>query len=158
MIPDIHNLIEYKFGFIHERMRVLARDLGFEFVDLLPIMKGHRPEELWAMSGDPHPNALGHQLVAEALYPAVFSPGRAELGLYCSVRQLFCFPAILFSIPLRRSTALSQLLDHHRELHFLCLVETRIRPGFPIFLWSLPIAERDGCNMPLIKGHASPAS
>ncbi len=71
MTPDVHNLIDYKFGFVHDTMRQIAQDAGYVYVDLLPAMRGRPPESLFAMSGDPHPNALGHELMAEAIFPVV---------------------------------------------------------------------------------------
>jgi lysophospholipase L1-like esterase len=69
IVPDVHNLIDYKLGFIHEIMRQIATQDGYVFVDLLPALKGRPPEQLWAMPGDPHPNGLGHKLMAEAMFP-----------------------------------------------------------------------------------------
>ena len=69
--PDIHNLVDYKFGFVHEAMRRIAEADGYTFVDLLPAMRGRPADSLFAMSGDPHPNALGHQLMADALFPVL---------------------------------------------------------------------------------------
>jgi lysophospholipase L1-like esterase len=71
MVPDVHNLIDYKFNFVHELMRNLAREDGYTFIDLLPALQGRPPAELWAMPGDPHPNALGHRLMADALFPVL---------------------------------------------------------------------------------------
>ena len=71
MTPDVHNLVDYKFGFVHEQMRGVAEGLGYTFIDLLPVMQGRRPEDLFAMPGDPHPNALGHQLMADAIFPVL---------------------------------------------------------------------------------------
>jgi hypothetical protein len=34
-------------------------------------MMGRPPEEMFAMPGDPHPNALGHELMAEAIFPVI---------------------------------------------------------------------------------------
>lgn len=73
MTPDVHNLKNYEFGFVHEAMRQIASEDGYRYVDLLPPMVGLAPEQLWAMPGDPHPNALGHKLMAEALYPLLKS-------------------------------------------------------------------------------------
>jgi lysophospholipase L1-like esterase len=78
MTPDIHNLLDYKFGFVHETMRQIAVGQGYTFVDLLPAMLGRPPEELFAMPGDPHPNALGHRLMAEAILPVVALPSDAQ--------------------------------------------------------------------------------
>jgi lysophospholipase L1-like esterase len=69
MVPDVHNLMDYKFGFVHDIMRRIAADDGYAYVDLLPAMLGHPPEQMWAMPGDPHPNAFGHELMANAIFP-----------------------------------------------------------------------------------------
>ena len=71
MVPDVHNLVDYKFGFVHDTMRRIAQEDGYTYVDLLPALQGRPPQELFAMPGDPHPNALGHQLMAEAIFPVI---------------------------------------------------------------------------------------
>jgi hypothetical protein len=55
-------------------MRNIAAQDGYEYVDLLPALLGRSPQELWAMPGDPHPNALGHRLMAEAIFSAIRLP------------------------------------------------------------------------------------
>lgn len=74
MTPDIHNLVDYRLGFAHDAMREVAQELGYEYVDLLPALAGRPANELFAMPGDPHPNALGHKLMADALYPVLALP------------------------------------------------------------------------------------
>jgi lysophospholipase L1-like esterase len=71
MIPDVHDLVDYKFMFVHNIMRSFAEQHGYAYVDLLPVMTGLRPEEIWAMPGDPHPNAFAHKLMAEAIFPLI---------------------------------------------------------------------------------------
>jgi lysophospholipase L1-like esterase len=71
MMPDVHNLVDYKFGFVHDIMRKIAENDGYIYVDLLPAMLGYPPEQLWAMPGDPHPNAFGHELMARAIFPVL---------------------------------------------------------------------------------------
>lgn len=71
MTPDVHNLKTYKFFYIHAIMRDLAIKYNYTFIDLFPAFKGLAPEDVWAMSGDPHPNALGHRKMAEAIYPVL---------------------------------------------------------------------------------------
>jgi lysophospholipase L1-like esterase len=71
MTPDVHDLVDYRFGYIHDAMAKVAKEEGFRYVDLLPPMRNLTPRELWSMPGDPHPNGLGHKLMAEALYPAL---------------------------------------------------------------------------------------
>jgi hypothetical protein len=69
MTPDIHDLQNYRFAFIHERIKDLSEQQGFCEVDMLPALRNLPPEQIWAMPGDPHPNALGHKLMAEAIFP-----------------------------------------------------------------------------------------
>jgi hypothetical protein len=39
-------------------------------VDLYDSFKNiDKPKEIWAMPGDPHPNARGHQIIANQLFP-----------------------------------------------------------------------------------------
>ncbi|MBR0826199.1 SGNH/GDSL hydrolase family protein [Bradyrhizobium manausense] len=71
MTPDVHNLKDYPFQFIHDRMRAIAQADGYAFVDLLPALNNLSPEQIWAMPGDPHPNSLGHKLMADALLPVL---------------------------------------------------------------------------------------
>jgi lysophospholipase L1-like esterase len=78
MTPDVHNLTDYKLGFVHDLMRGIAREYGYTYVDLLPALLGRSPQELWAMLGDPHPNALGHRLMAQAIFPVVTLKSQAE--------------------------------------------------------------------------------
>jgi lysophospholipase L1-like esterase len=73
MTPDVHDMIDYRFEFVHGQMRKVASDLGYVYIDLLPSMRNLTPSVLWSMPGDPHPNALGHQRMAEAIYPALKS-------------------------------------------------------------------------------------
>jgi lysophospholipase L1-like esterase len=71
MTPDVHNLVDYEFGFVHDIMRNLAEADGYVFIDLLPAMRGLPPDQLWAMPGDPHPNARGHELMADTIFPVI---------------------------------------------------------------------------------------
>ena len=71
MTPDVHNLTHYPFGFIHQTMEAIAKEYGYTYVDLLPGFTGQTPETIWAMPGDPHPNARGHQIMADRLYPVL---------------------------------------------------------------------------------------
>ncbi len=69
MMPDIHNLTDYKFKYIHEELKNISTRLGYNYIDLLPAFLGFTPEDIWSMPGDPHPNGLGHEIIAETLYP-----------------------------------------------------------------------------------------
>lgn len=71
MTPDVHNLSDYKFNDIHALMQSISNGDGYTFIDLYPAFKGLTPRDVWAMPGDPHPNALGHRLMAEAIFPVL---------------------------------------------------------------------------------------
>ncbi|MBR0781100.1 SGNH/GDSL hydrolase family protein [Bradyrhizobium iriomotense] len=73
MVPDIHNLDHYPLQFVHAIFSKTARDNGFAYVDLLPALNGIASSDIWAMPGDPHPNARGHALMADAIYPVLAS-------------------------------------------------------------------------------------
>jgi lysophospholipase L1-like esterase len=77
MTPDVHDLANYRFGFIHDRMKAIANELDMQYVDFLPALGKRPPEEIWAMPGDPHPNAIAHGLMADALLPVVRLPSSA---------------------------------------------------------------------------------
>ena len=69
MIPDIHNLKNYPFIFIHEKTARIAQANGFEFIDFFDSFKDISDQSsLWAMPGDPHPNETGHRLMVNQLY------------------------------------------------------------------------------------------
>ncbi len=73
MTPNVHDLVDYKFEFIHEIMSQEIKKLEINYIDLLPAFKNLKnPLDLWAMPGDPHPNALGHELMANYLYKKIF--------------------------------------------------------------------------------------
>jgi lysophospholipase L1-like esterase len=74
MVPDVHNLENYPFKDIHAHMKNVAERMGYGFVDLLPAFGNLSPKDVWAMPGDPHPNALGHKRMAEALFPVLNGP------------------------------------------------------------------------------------
>ena len=74
MVPDVHDLVNYRLEFAHDQMRQIAGELGYVYIDLLPAMRNLTPADLWSMPGDPHPNALGHERMAQAIYPALRLP------------------------------------------------------------------------------------
>ena len=74
MTPDVHDLVQYRFNFVHEQMHDLAKEFNYVYVDQLPGMRNLTPKEIWSMRGDPHPNSVGHQRMAEAIYLALKLP------------------------------------------------------------------------------------
>jgi lysophospholipase L1-like esterase len=71
IVPDVHNLTNYPFGAIHEQIKQLSAELGYTYVDLLPGFENLEPQQIWAMPGDPHPNSLGHKIMADQLFPVL---------------------------------------------------------------------------------------
>ena len=67
MTPDFHNLLDYPFAFIHQKMEQIANEFGIQYLDLLPYFIGIKKDDIWAMPGDPHPNKLGHEIMADAI-------------------------------------------------------------------------------------------
>lgn len=60
----------------------LARDAGFEIIDLTGLYAGRRWGELRLTPWDPHPNALAHRLIAEAIERHLREPALARtMGL-----------------------------------------------------------------------------
>ena len=78
--PDVHNLEDYPFHYIHRILGQVSEDLGIVFIDLFPGFEGLKPEKVWSMPGDPHPNGLGHRIMAETIYPVIRRPGGGRGG------------------------------------------------------------------------------
>jgi lysophospholipase L1-like esterase len=76
MTPDVHNLIDYPFGAIHDTMKQIAHQNDYVYIDLFPALAGRSPQELWAMAGDPHPNSLGHRLMAAEIFKVLVESER----------------------------------------------------------------------------------
>lgn len=69
MMPEVHDLADYRYEFSHEIMSKLAGEFGYRFIDALPALKNVRDaKSLWAMPGDPHPNSKAHHIFAKLLY------------------------------------------------------------------------------------------
>jgi len=78
MVPDTHGLTDYPLGFVHDVFAQTAHESGFAYIDLLPAFRGLAPEDIYAMPGDPHPNARGHALMADAIYGVLAQAPDAE--------------------------------------------------------------------------------
>ncbi|PYQ09992.1 MAG: hypothetical protein DMH00_12075 [Acidobacteria bacterium] len=61
----------YPYGDLHLQVTKAARKEGFEVVDLLPVFLRHAPSDLRVSVEDGHPNALGHELAAQAIADAI---------------------------------------------------------------------------------------
>ncbi len=69
MTPDIHSMNPYKFNYIHDIMEKESYQRGFEFIDLLDsFLEIDDSVDIFAMPGDPHPNKIGHMVMAEHIF------------------------------------------------------------------------------------------
>lgn len=59
---------EYRWTYIHARVVSVGESHGFETLDLIPYFRGYAPADLKVSKGDMlHPNALGNEIIAQAL-------------------------------------------------------------------------------------------
>ncbi len=68
LMPDIHKLNPYKLQFINTKMEKIARELDFNFHDLLSIFEGKDEKSVWNNYGDPHPNSYANKLMSEDIF------------------------------------------------------------------------------------------
>jgi len=69
IVPDIHNLENYPFYDIHDKMELLANKNNIPFINFIDEFKKIPASKLWNLTNDPHPNMIGHQVMADQLYP-----------------------------------------------------------------------------------------
>lgn len=67
MIPDVHQLQNYPFFFVHKQMRALAGKYNLGYLDFYESLRQYQGPELWTIPGDPHPNAQVHTIMAKQL-------------------------------------------------------------------------------------------
>lgn len=81
-LPELHDLRDYHFQGITDRVRSVAEREQVDFMDLLPYLQQEKPETLWVSPTDPHPNPKAHQLIADALFtrlqPLVLAAAQAR--------------------------------------------------------------------------------
>ncbi len=79
--PFLFNLsAEYPLRETHDYISSHLRARGIETHDLLPRLLGHPYERLWVHPSDPHPNEVGHQLLADAIYEHLAGAIRERQG------------------------------------------------------------------------------
>jgi hypothetical protein len=70
--PDLwHGWDTYPYREVHQQVTGLARDNGFEVIDLLTHFSDYAPEALRVSATDGHPNELAHALTAQAIEEAL---------------------------------------------------------------------------------------
>lgn len=72
IFPFMYRLDDsYPFREFHDMVSEYCRENEIEVLDLLPAFLGQIDTDLWVHASDQHPNEIGHQIAAEALYPFV---------------------------------------------------------------------------------------
>jgi lysophospholipase L1-like esterase len=67
-IPEFHQFEDYPFGYVGEFLKGVAeQNPKVHYIDLLPLFVNFTPQEIWVSAEDPHPNALGHMLIARQI-------------------------------------------------------------------------------------------
>jgi len=77
-IPEIHDVQHYQLQSITDLAHGMADENGFEFVDSLDWLRAVDSPKLWIAAGDPHPNVLGHQLIAQAMFSKLYPMAQAH--------------------------------------------------------------------------------
>jgi hypothetical protein len=62
------------------KLESLARESGAMVLDLSEVYRGYDRKRLWVAEWDPHPNAFGHQVIADRLYEALVTNAKT-LGM-----------------------------------------------------------------------------
>ena len=68
----------YPFLAVHEKVNAVASAAGATVIDLFPLLKGRRAEDLWVHPVDQHPNEIVHRIAAEALAKKLEGQGLFE--------------------------------------------------------------------------------
>ena len=71
--PLIHELQNYPFTEAHKFVEESGKKYDLEVIDLLPYYQNFTEEELIVNTYDRHPNELGHELAAQAIYDFILS-------------------------------------------------------------------------------------
>jgi len=66
--PDLHGFEPYPLQNVIDLLQRTAKENGVDFVDVMPDFKGQDPAKLWVSPTDAHPNELGNEIIAKALF------------------------------------------------------------------------------------------
>lgn len=69
--PELHQLADYPFPHVTDKVRALAAELDAPFHDLLPSVREFEPESLWVSPTDAHPNAKATRAFAASIEAAL---------------------------------------------------------------------------------------
>lgn len=67
LLPEIRSLEKYPFREYHDTMTTYFASKGLPTIDLRPDFEGKTSKDFLVAFDDPHPNALGHALIATAV-------------------------------------------------------------------------------------------
>ena len=67
ILPFMYDLTDYPFLPVNRMIEAHCQKRGMPVRDLLPAFAGRKHEDLWVHPSDPHPNEIGHQLIAAGL-------------------------------------------------------------------------------------------
>ena len=70
-VPETHDLNNYRFDFITQKIQEHSKMNGFTFVDALPLLQGHSTDTLWVCARDIHLNGTAFGFITEALVPII---------------------------------------------------------------------------------------
>jgi lysophospholipase L1-like esterase len=71
MTPEVHQIKPYPFDQIHKRVKRLANQLGWPYLDVTDAIYEDPSNNLWIMPDDPHINSLGHEIMAGEILPFI---------------------------------------------------------------------------------------
>jgi len=72
IFPFMYRLDDgHPFRAFHEMVLIYCRNNNIDVIDLLPAFIGETDTNLWVHPSDQHPNEIGHEIAADALYPFV---------------------------------------------------------------------------------------
>jgi len=67
ILPEFHDFNNYEFDNIHDKINDFFSEKGRLVIDPLYMFKGSDSRSFWVAKDDPHPNAMAHKLIADAI-------------------------------------------------------------------------------------------
>jgi len=71
--PEYHNFKDYRFQDITDFVCRMVESYHIACRDLLPYFMDTEPKDIWINEEDVHPNELGHQIIADAIYENILN-------------------------------------------------------------------------------------